>query len=131
MGLFPPTCKLLAGSWSEDTNMMVGDRLGFFKEGNSDPNKVEAIELSRVTSVEIATSETVQKLGSTIGLGLLGSVILGPVGLIAGVFASRKKMVNFIFKLDDGRQAIAYGEEKAYLAMQMAIMKKQVNRSLN
>lgn len=131
MGLLPPTCKILAGSWTENTNMLVGDKLAFYKDGNTDSSKVEAIELNRVVSVEIATTETVQKMGSTIGLGLLGSALLGPIGLLAGVLASRKKMVNFIFKLDDDRQAIAYGEEKAYLAIQMAIMKRQMNKRLN
>jgi len=68
-------------------------------------NSIRATELE---SVEILTEESIKKLGRTIGGGLIGRALLGPVGLLAGVLASgRKREITFIAKLKDGRQFIA------------------------
>ena len=53
-------------------------------------------------------SPSIKKLGRTIGGGIIGGVLLGPVGWLAGVLASgRKKEVTFLATLKDGRQFLA------------------------
>lgn len=47
----------------------------------------EAIPLSRLSLVDIATEANVKRLGGTVGWGAVGAALLGPVGLLAGLLA--------------------------------------------
>ena len=83
--------------------------------------RYELISLSRLETVEAATEESVKRLGGTVGWGLAGAVVLGPVGLLAGLLAGgKKKRVTFIAVLDDGRKFMATGSHKDYIKMQAA-----------
>lgn len=124
MGLFPVKCAVLAGSWPQNSSMVVGERMVFYTD---DPAKGEIVELSQVASVELATEETVQKLGSTVGLGLLGTALLGPVGLVGGVLMARKKKATFVLRLRDGREALIDGEQSVYKQLNTAGMQNLMN----
>lgn len=57
--------------------------------------KMEAIPASDLQTIELASEENVKKLGGTIGWGIAGGLLLGPVGLLAGLLAGgRKKEVT-------------------------------------
>ena len=127
MPLFPPICKVMAGHWTKDSQVCVGDLKLIFYKGN-DVAGGEHVNVSQLSTVELATEETVQKLGSTVGLGLVGSVLLGPVGLIAGVLMARKKEATFIFTLKDGRTAMLTGDSRAYTQMQASIMQNSMQK---
>ncbi len=45
-------------------------------------NQLDTVDIA---TVDIATEESVKKLGGTVGWGAVGAVILGLVGLLAGV----------------------------------------------
>src|SRR6185312_15461439 len=67
----------------------------------------ETIPLTQLEAVEIASEESVKKLGGTIGWGAAGGLLLGPVGLLAGLLlGGRKKEVTFIAKFKDGRKVL-------------------------
>lgn|SRR5690625_3429556 len=81
----------------------------------------EGIKLSELEEVEVASEESVKRLGGTIGWGVAGAVILGPVGLLAGLLAGgRKKEVTFVAKFKDGRKLLATTDSKTFTAMKAA-----------
>ena len=75
--------------------------------------KPEKIGASDVVECEIATEESVKRIGGTVGWGLAGGLILGPVGLLAGLIAGgRGKAVTFVVRLRDGRKFLATAKKK-------------------
>lgn len=84
--------------------------------------KMEAVPASKLERVELASEENVKKLGGTIGWGIAGGVLLGPVGLLAGLLAGgRKKEVTFIAIFKDGRKILASTDSKTYTKIQAAV----------
>ena len=73
------------------------------------------VHLTSLEGIEIASEESVKKFGGTVGWGIAGGLILGPVGLLAGVLAGgRGKEVTFVAKLKDGRKFMATTDSKTY-----------------
>lgn len=82
----------------------------FFREG---------ISLSEVSTIEIATEESVVNLGGAAGWGIAGSVLLGPVGLLAGlILGGRGKDVTFACVFKDGRKFLGTTSEKTFNDLQ-------------
>lgn len=72
-----------------------------------------------VEELAVASEESVKRLGGTVGWGAAGAVILGPVGLLAGLLAGgRKKEVTFIVKFSDGKKALCTADSKIFTKMQ-------------
>lgn len=68
----------------------------------------EKIGADQIEELETASEESVKRLGGTVGWGIAGGVLLGPVGLLAGLLAGgRGKDVTFVCKLKDGRKFMA------------------------
>ena len=81
----------------------------------------ETIPITAMEMVEIATEQNVKKLGGTAGWGIAGGVLLGPVGLLAGLLAGgRKKEVTFVAKFKDGRKLLATTDNKTFTKLQAA-----------
>ena len=79
----------------------------------------ETIPVSEVESIEMASEENTKKLAGSIGLGVAGAVLLGPVGLLAGVLAGgNKKTVTFICTFKDGRKFMGTTSTKIYTQIQ-------------
>ena len=75
----------------------------------------EDILATEVEEIEVASEESVKKFGGTVGWGVAGAVLLGPVGLLAGLLAGGKgKNVTFICKFKDGRKFMATASSKIY-----------------
>jgi len=82
----------------------------------------EKIPLTELETVEIATEESVRKLGGAIGLGVASAILFGPVGLLAGLLlAGKKKKVTFVAKFKDGRKLLATTDSKTYIMLQAAV----------
>jgi len=82
----------------------------------------ETIPITELSTVDIATEESVKKLEGTIGWGVAGAVILGPVGLLAGLLlGGKKKEVTFIAKFKDGRKLLASTDSKTFTKLQAAV----------
>lgn len=85
------------------------------------PHGGEAIRLTQLESVEVATEESVKKLGGTVGWGMAGALILGPVGLLAGLLmGGRKKEVTFVAKFKDGRKFLGTTDSTTFTKLQAA-----------
>ena len=81
----------------------------------------ETIPISNLETVEIANEESIKKVGGTVGWGAAGAVLLGPVGLLAGLLLGGKgKEVTFIAKFKDGRKMMATTDSKTYTKLQAA-----------
>jgi hypothetical protein len=79
----------------------------------------EKIPLSEVSTVELATEEAVVSLGGAAGWGLAGSVLLGPVGLLAGlVLGGKGKDITFVCVFKDGRKFLGTASEKVFNELQ-------------
>ena len=79
----------------------------------------EKIPLSEVATVEIATEESVISLGGAAGWGLAGSILLGPVGLLAGlVLGGKGKDITFVCVFKDGRKFLGATSEKVFNELQ-------------
>ena len=82
----------------------------------------ETIPLTKLETVEIATEESVKKIGGTVGWGAAGAVILGPVGLLAGLLlGGKKKEITFVAKFKDGRKLLAQTDSKTFTKLQAAV----------
>ena len=63
----------------------------------------------------VASEENVKKLGGAAGWGIAGGVLLGPVGLLAGLLAGgRKKEVTFVAKLPGNKKILAVTDHKTW-----------------
>lgn len=82
----------------------------------------EAIPFTEIDELDLASEDSVKRIGGTVGWGLAGAVVLGPVGLLAGLLTGgRGKDVTFVAKLKDGRRLLATTDSKSYTKMKAAI----------
>ena len=76
---------------------------------------IDKVPLSELISVEVASEENVKKIGGSVGWGVAGAVLLGPLGLLAGLLGGgRKKEVTFVAVFKDGRRLLATTDSKTY-----------------
>lgn len=81
----------------------------------------ETIHGKELEEVSVATEDSVKRLGGTVGWGAAGAVLLGPVGLLAGLLlGGKKKEVTFVAKFKDGRKMLATTDAKTYTKIQAA-----------
>lgn len=81
----------------------------------------EAIRFNQIETVELATEDTVKRVGGTVGWGIAGAALLGPVGLLAGLLlGGRGKDVTFVATFKDGRRLMATTDSKSFTTMKAA-----------
>ncbi len=77
------------------------------------------ILIGQVDEVSVASEEEVKRTAGTLGWGVAGAALLGPVGLLAGLLLGGKgKDVTFIMKLKDGKKMLATTDAKTYTKIQ-------------
>lgn len=82
----------------------------------------EHIPTTQIATLEPASEDSVKRAGGTIGWGAAGAVVLGPVGLLAGLLmGGRGKDVTFVATLHDGRKMLASTDSKTFTKMQAAM----------
>ncbi|MDR1063028.1 MAG: hypothetical protein LBL48_03725 [Azoarcus sp.] len=82
----------------------------------------ETILTTQLETVEVASEESVKKIGGTIGWGAAGALILGPVGLLAGLLlGGKKKEITFVARFKDGRKLLATTDSATYTKLQAAV----------
>lgn len=84
--------------------------------------KNETIKATELDSLEVASEESLKRLGGTLGWGIAGGLLLGGVGALAGLLVGgRSKEVTFVAKFKDGRKLMATTEATTFKAIQVAI----------
>ena len=75
-----------------------------------------------VYQVKTSCFFSTHQLGGTVGWGVVGATLLGPVGLLAGLLLGGKgKDVTFIMKLKDGRKLLGTVDGKTYTKLNALI----------
>ncbi|APU48428.1 hypothetical protein [Acinetobacter junii] len=70
---------------------------------------------SDIEEIATATEENVKKIGGTVGWGVAGAALLGPVGLLAGLLLGGKgKEITFVLKFKDGKKMLATTDSKTF-----------------
>lgn len=84
--------------------------------------KKDLISVSELATVELATEDSVKRVGGTVGWGAAGAVLLGPVGLLAGLLlGGRGKDITFVATFKDGRKLLATTDSKTFTKLQAAV----------
>lgn len=112
--------KVLAGDFGETKGHYFSSAKAFTitRAGGWGFN-ADKVSLAEVASIELATEESVKRAGGTIGWGAAGAVILGPVGLLAGLLLGGKgKDATFVCVLKDGRKFMATTDSKTFTQIQ-------------
>jgi hypothetical protein len=69
-------------------------------------------------TLEIASEETVTKVGGAIGWGAVGGLVAGPVGLLAGAMLGGKgEKVAFVAEFIDGKKLMAICDKATWTKM--------------
>ena len=83
----------------------------------------ETISIFSIKMLEIASEESVKRIGGTLGWGAAGAVLFGPVGLLAGLLAGgRGKDVTFVAKFADGRKFMGTTDIKTFNEMKFSCL---------
>lgn len=106
--------KLLAGDFGTGAGTL-GSRAITLPRPDLGVFKTEEVHFPMLQSVDVATEENVKRAGGTVGWGLAGAALLGPVGLLAGLLVGgRGKDVTFVAVLKDGRRLMATTDASTY-----------------
>ena len=119
--------KILAGDFGTDRVASVGLRSGqldtiyIARGGMLDGcREVSARELS---SVEVVTEENKAAIGKAFGGGVLGLLLGGPIGALAGaLLGGRTKAVTLMVQLHDGRRFLCVASPSDHLQLMSAVM---------
>ena len=81
----------------------------------------EQVNKNQVMDIAVATEASVKTIGGTLGWGMVGGVLLGPVGLLAGLLLGGKQNKTvFTLTLRDGRSLLASCDTGTFIAIKAA-----------
>ncbi|MFF7709537.1 hypothetical protein [Pseudomonas sp. NPDC007930] len=105
-------------------NVQAGDFLqgtGEFKNAAftlrsvNNPSMGETIPLDRIQRMTVANQETNRHFGTSLGWGMAGALLAGPIGFIAGFWlGGKEEEITFIATLKDGRKLQATADRKTF-----------------
>lgn len=111
--------KILAGDFKKDIGTFKDNTFYFGSLFNP-----ELIGAQRVKTLEVVDEEKVKRLAGTAGWAFLGSLALGPLGLIGGfILGGQGKDVTFICEFTDGRKFLGRTNSKLFREMLAATFK--------
>ena len=79
------------------------------------------LDKSTVESYEIVDEESKKSATSAVGRGLVGGLILGPVGLLAGLSAKKKGTYRIVINWKDGKRSLLEADDKVYKTLQRTL----------
>ncbi|HEN8802482.1 hypothetical protein [Pseudomonas sp. CM27] len=79
------------------------------------PSPGERISLARISDLRLASLESSRSFGSTLGWGVAGALVAGPVGLLAGLWlGGKEEEATFLATFKDGRKLMAITDGKTW-----------------
>ena len=81
---------------------------------NEGPNSFDYLD--DIAEIDVATEGSVRRIGGTLGWGAAGALLLGPVGLLAGLLVGGRKQaeVTFVAKFENGSKLLATADKDTY-----------------
>lgn len=105
--------KVLAGDWQADSPIAVKKSFTGKWQAlmiSAGMFKVDTIPMSDITEFQVVTEENKASILGKVGWGAAGLVVLGPLGLLAGVLGGGNKRDRLmVIKMRDGRSAMIKG----------------------
>ncbi|MGH8332306.1 MAG: hypothetical protein ACRES5_13230 [Pseudomonas sp.] len=99
------------------------DGRSFTLKATLNPSRSLRVPVSRLKALESATEELVYDRGSAIRWGLAGALLLGPVGLVAGLLlCNTRRDVTFYANLKDGRSFLAVTDSETFSEISAATL---------
>lgn len=118
--------KIHAGDFKKGDMNSFGSVFGqgsFTLLSSAHPIMGETISITKVDELDLASEDSVKRMGGTVGWGVAGGVLLGPAGLLAGLLLGGKgKEITFICKFKDGRKFMGTIDAKGYKQIQASLM---------
>lgn len=102
--------KVLSGDYKGKNIMLIKNEVSLFTSFT----KSFPLNKSTVISYEVITEEHTKSAVSGVARGLVGSAILGPVGLLAGLSAKNKGTHLLAVEFTDGKKSLIEINEKLY-----------------
>jgi hypothetical protein len=109
--------KVIGGDWKNGS--AVSYSRGVLKIQKS-TFSVEAMLLKEIERTALITEENRANFGKTMGWGLAGAFVLGPVGAILGGMAARGKEQTLAILFKDGRKLLLSGTAKELMEISAA-----------
>jgi hypothetical protein len=82
------------------------------------------VAVSELKTLEVDSETSARSLPSALGLGVVGAMMLGPLGAAAGLmFSEETKEVTFWAELKDGRKFAGVTDAETYLSLEKAACK--------
>lgn len=114
--------KVHAGDFPKGSASMAFGIISFPWQPGDGFTTGQTISVAELEAVETASEESVKRIGGTVGWGVAGAALLGPVGLLAGLLAGgRGTDVTFVAKFKDGRKMLATTDSKTYTKLAAAV----------
>ncbi|HDC1792555.1 TPA: hypothetical protein O7W21_004767 [Salmonella enterica] len=118
--------KIVAGNFKEGSAGYSEWGKGSFVVHDKNRSSSEKIPMNQVSSLEVATEDSVKRLGGTVGWGIAGNALFGPVGLLAGLLRGGEgKDITFICQLNDGRKFLATAKSGTFKKINAAFFNAQ------
>lgn len=113
--------KLHAGDYGQGQGSVVLNNIRMPWRPGDGFSLGKSYGISDIEELEVASEESVKRLGGTVGWGAAGALILGPVGLLAGLLAGgRTKEVTFVARFKDGKRILATTDSATYTRLMAA-----------
>lgn len=110
--------KVLSGDYVDDSVRIegLGTQLvfGYGKDNDLFTTTHITLDKSTVESYEVLTEDKVKSAASTILRAGAGALLLGPVGLLAGVSGKTKGIYNVAILFKDGKKSLIEIDDKHY-----------------
>ena len=101
--------KFLAGDLGKGSGYLLSSGRVRIPGGQKD------FAMSSVASVEVASEESVKRVGGAVGWGLAGAAMFGPAGfIVGGMLGGQGKDVTFVGTLTDGKRFMATAKSAVY-----------------
>ena len=110
--------KVLSGDYVDDSVRIegLGTQLvfGYGKDNDLFTTTHITLDKSTVESYEVLTEDKVKSASSTMLRAGAGALLLGPVGLLAGVSGNTKGIYNVAILFKDGKKSLIEIDDKHY-----------------
>jgi hypothetical protein len=115
--------QILAGDFTNGKGTLMFNAITFpWTNGDGFSQGKTLVLTGLLESVSLASEEAVKRTGGTIGWGVAGAALLGPVGLLAGLLLGGKGTdVTFIAQFKDGRKMLATTDAKSFTKLQALV----------